>query len=87
MFPGLARGRSGDAGAQIERVAEFLLGDPGGQDLLAVPVAAQGVHDLGELSRPQVLQVADQQALDPVLRVARQLRSALDLRLATAADL
>jgi len=34
-----------------------------------VPVSAQGVHDLGELLRPQVLQVAHLQALDPVLGI------------------
>src|SRR5712691_3271194 len=45
----LAGGGAGDAGAQVQGVAELLLSDPGGQDLLPVPAAAEGVHDLGEL--------------------------------------
>ncbi len=33
-------------------------------------VSAEGAHDLGELGRAEMLQVAHQKALDPVLRVA-----------------
>jgi len=36
----------------------FLLRDPGEDDLLAVPVAVEPVHDLGELPGGQVFQVA-----------------------------
>jgi hypothetical protein len=43
---------------QVQRVAELFLRDPGGGDLLPVPVTVQGVDDLGELVRAQVLQVA-----------------------------
>jgi len=47
----LAGRRAGNPGPQIDHVAEFLLGDPRGEDLLTVPVTAEGVHDLGELGR------------------------------------
>ena len=66
----LARRGAGDAGAQVQRVTEFLLGDPGGGDLLPGRVAAQDARDLGELGGRQVLQVAYQQVLDAVLGVA-----------------
>jgi DNA-binding XRE family transcriptional regulator len=66
----LARRGSGDAGSQAQRVAELLLADLGRGDLLPVPIRAQGVDDLGELVWPQVLQVAHEQALDPVLGIA-----------------
>jgi hypothetical protein len=34
---------------QVQYVTQFLLGDPGGGDLLAVPVPVRGVDDLVEL--------------------------------------
>jgi hypothetical protein len=45
----LARDRAGHPRPQVQYVTQFLLGDPGGGDLLAVPVAVQGVDDLVEL--------------------------------------
>ncbi len=44
-------------------MAEFLLRDPGRQDLLAVRVPADGLGDLGESGWRQVLQVPCQQGL------------------------
>src|SRR5260370_19212067 len=44
----LARHRAGDPGPQPAHGAELFLGDPGGEDLLAVLVTAEGVHGLGE---------------------------------------
>jgi len=41
--------RTGHPRPQVQYVTQFLLGDPGGGDLLAVPVAVQGVDDLVEL--------------------------------------
>ena len=66
----LAWGGAGHPGPQVQRVAELFLADPGGGDLLPVPVTVQGVQDLSELRAGQVLQVADEQALDAVFGVA-----------------
>ncbi len=63
----LARLGAGDAGAQVQGVAEFLLGDPGGGDVLPGRVRLQDAGDLGELDGREVLQVAYQQVLDAVL--------------------
>src|SRR5580698_1698147 len=65
----LAGHGSGDAGAEVQRVAQLLLGDPGDGDLLPA-VAVEGLDDLRELVRAEVLQVPGQQALEAVLRVA-----------------
>jgi hypothetical protein len=45
----LAGDGAGHPRPQVQYVTQFLLGDPGGGDLLAVPVAVQGVDDLVEL--------------------------------------
>ena len=53
----LAWDRAVDAGAEVPGVAEFLLPDPGGADLLPGRIGLQGADDLGELDARQVLQV------------------------------
>ena len=64
-----------DSAALVCGVAEavgeagFELGDPGDGDLLPA-VAVEGLDDLRELVRAEVLQVPGQQALEAVLRVA-----------------
>src|ERR1700748_1851425 len=45
----LARDRSGDALAQVQRVAELFLADPGKGDVLARPGGVEGLDDLAEL--------------------------------------
>jgi hypothetical protein len=47
----LARDRAGHPRSQVQHVTELFFRDPGGGDLLPVPVAVQGVDDLGELGR------------------------------------
>jgi hypothetical protein len=63
-------GGPGNAGAEVQRGAQFLLRDPGQGDLLPGLVGAAGLDDLGELGGRQVLQVADQEVLHPVPGVA-----------------
>jgi len=48
-YPRVQAMRTGHPRPQVQYVTQFLLGDPGGGDLLAVPVAVQGVDDLVEL--------------------------------------
>ena len=45
----LARRGAGNAGAHVQRVAEFLFADPGGGDLLPGRARLQDAADLGEL--------------------------------------
>ena len=47
----LAGDRASDAGAEVQRVAEFLLADPGQGDVLAGAGGVQGLDDLLELFR------------------------------------
>jgi len=47
----LARDGAGHPRPQVQHVTQLFFGDPGGGDLLPVPVAIQGVDDLGELGR------------------------------------
>ena len=45
----LARDGAGHPRPQVQHVTQLFLGDPGGGDLLPVPVTVQGVDDVGEL--------------------------------------
>ena len=45
----LARDRAGDAGAEVQGVAELLLADPGQGDVLACAGGVEGLDDLPEL--------------------------------------
>jgi hypothetical protein len=67
----LARRAAGDAAAEVQHVAELLLGDPGQGDPLPVRADAKGLDDLPEPGRLEVPQVAGQQVPNPVLGVAR----------------
>ena len=75
----LARGGAGDAGAQVQRVAELLLRDPRGGGLLARRAGVEGFDDLGELLGGEVLEVAGQEVLDAVLGVAGAAAAAVEL--------
>lgn len=66
----LAGDRPGDAGAQVQHVAELFFRDPCDGDLLPGCVGVQRLDDLGELFRAQVLEVPGQQVLDAVFGVA-----------------
>jgi hypothetical protein len=74
----LARRGAGDAGAQVQRVAELLLRDPRGGGLLARRAGVEGFDDLGELLRGEVLEVAGQEVLDAVLGVAGTAAAAVE---------
>jgi hypothetical protein len=74
----LARRGAGDAGAQVQRVAELLLRDPRGGGLLARRAGVEGFDDLGELLPGEVLEVAGQEVLDAVLGVGGTAAAAVE---------
>jgi hypothetical protein len=65
-----ARRGPGDAGAELQRVAEFSLGDPGDDGLLALGAGAGRLDDLLEIRRGQGFQVAVQEVPEAVPGVA-----------------